>query len=172
MKRQTKRILSKAALIAAYLAIFIAFLITSVAIEHNAMGEFYKDIGAPDLEYDLGHLFLIWLSWFLPAFLIGFVVFSLVGMGGNKSNKPKKFKGSLPAITAALFSLGFPSFLLWTALDPGHSEGEFCIDRRAAVCEFEIFEMATFWGFWFLIPLGILTGLIALNFLLNKKEEI
>lgn len=186
MKRQTKKILSKAALIAAFPAIIWAFYMASVAISHNSMGESFKDITAFNLEYDLVFLGLIWFSWFLPLFLVFFGVFGFAGVAGFREDQLSSKQGFLikfikrkqnhfwiyfGTLVTTISSIP-ASLLLFTAFDPGHYNGEFCIDRRAAVCEFDFLEMATFWGFWFIIPFVILFGLFTLHFLWAKKGRV
>ena len=69
-----KRIVS----IASVLAILVASIILSVAIEHNTMQVFCKDLDANLCSFDYSYATFIWLSWFIPTFVILFVVFIII----------------------------------------------------------------------------------------------
>lgn len=143
-----------------------AFLMASVAIIHEPP----VTLPSGDLVFNLRYLSLIWFSWFLVIFVVFFVVFALAGFAGSLldhrlgyrfwqrvgKSKPK-FIWVYSALVGAIISFLPATFLLFTALDPGHYNGEFCLERGVEDfvfwienCEFDVLEMAGFWFFWFM----------------------
>jgi len=174
MGKQNKIKLIKSAVIGYFPAVIWAFLMTSIAIEHNAMGEFFKNPLAIDLEYDLPHLGLIWASWFIPVFVGLSILFFLAALIFNNVSENQIFenfwkkirqekqqnKCFYSVLISGVFSIFPATFLLCTALDSGNYNGAFCNNRSGLLCEYDVLEMVIFWSFWFIIPLGILFSLI------------
>jgi len=183
METLTKKVFYKSAVIGYFPAVIWASLMTSIAIEHNAMGEFFKNPDAANLEYDLLHLGMIWGLWFVMVFMVLFALFCLALLGSNNVNRnlmPENFwkriskkkqnnKWFSSSLISGLFSIFPATFLLWTALDPGHYNGEFCLSPHSSICEYDGWEIAIFWGFWFIIPFGILFSLILWLWGIEKK---
>ncbi len=67
--------MKKIVFIVSILAILVASVILSIAIEHNTMQVFCRDLDTNLCSFDYSYATFIWLSWFIPTFVILFVVF-------------------------------------------------------------------------------------------------
>jgi hypothetical protein len=134
-----------------------------------------------DSEYELKPLGFLWIVSFLVFFtilrmVIGISYAILKRLFGDFSQNfwPKIGKVKTKRIwlysvlVAAILAIFSSLFILAEALDPSHYHGEFCTGPRAANCENDILEIATFTGFWFVLSFIVLF-IPLIWFWLNEK---
>ncbi|WP_353496322.1 hypothetical protein [Vibrio sp. CB1-14] len=59
-------------------SIIIASMVLSIAIEHNTMEVFCKEIDTSECSFDYFYAIFIWLTWFIPTFVAQSAVYWLV----------------------------------------------------------------------------------------------
>lgn len=62
----------------AIVSITIANMVLSVAIEHNTMEVFCKEIDTNECSFDYFYAIFIWLTWFIPTFVTQSAIYCLV----------------------------------------------------------------------------------------------
>ncbi len=79
-------------ILAVTVSIIIASMVLFIAIEHNTMEVFCKDIDTSECRFDYFYAIFIWLTWFTPTFVaqsaIYWLVLYVIKRFSNKGLKP------------------------------------------------------------------------------------
>jgi len=61
-----------------FISCVVAFFSLYVGVTHNSMGEFCRNLDLDECKFDYYYAAFIWLTWFIPFFVVQLVTFCFV----------------------------------------------------------------------------------------------